>query len=134
MFARLIPALALAASTVLAQGEGPLRVDELVQERKVIHAPAPVYPPIAKQARIGGTVQLAVLLDEDGTVDAIRLISGHPFLVKAAIDAVKQWEYTATYWNGAPVRVATIISIHFGFGPWEYPPTMRGAIPVRARS
>lgn len=94
-----------------------MRTDELTQQRKLVFAPAPVYPKLAIQAHISGTVKLAVLVGEDGSVGRIRLISGHPFLVPAAMDAVKKWEYEPTWWRGAPVAVLTTVTIRFQIGP-----------------
>jgi protein TonB len=87
-----------------------------VQQQRLIHRVRPVYPQLAKQAHIQGTVRLAALIDENGTVDRLRLISGHPFLVKAAFDAVKQWRYRPATYHGAPEAVVTVISVTFSLG------------------
>ena len=80
--------------TYLLQAQAPpTYVPPDIQQHRLTYNPRPVYPSLAKQAHIQGTVRLAVLIDETGTVDQLRLISGHPFLVKAAFDAVKQWRY-----------------------------------------
>ena len=68
----------------------PLRVTPETQEQRLIYSVRPVYPKLAKLARIQGTVRLAAFIDEFGRVERLKLISGHPFLVKAAMDAVKQ--------------------------------------------
>ena len=60
--------------------------------RLILRIP-PEYPPLAKAARIEGVVKLAALIDENGEVERLRLISGHPLLVKATFDAVKQWRF-----------------------------------------
>lgn len=112
-----IPAIALAAGALLAQGGKPLRVDGFIQERKLVYAPRPVYPRLAIQAHISGNVELAVRIGEDGSVERIRLIGGHPFLVGAAMDAVKQWEYQPTVRNGLPVVVLTTVTVRFRMGP-----------------
>ena len=104
------------AAALFAQGGQPLRVDGFVQERKLVFAPRPVYPKLAIQAHISGPVELAVLIGEDGTVERIRLIGGHPFLVTAAMDAVKQWEYQPTLLDGLPVAVLTTVDVHFSLG------------------
>jgi protein TonB len=71
-------------------------------------------------------VKLAVLIGEDGTVERIRLIGGHPFLVPAAMDAVKRWEYEPTLWHGLPVAVLTTVDVHFSLGPSTDPPDQPG--------
>jgi protein TonB len=112
------------AAALFAQGEQPLRVDSLVQERKLLHGPWPVYPKVAVEARIGGTVKLEVLIGEGGTVNRIRLISGHPFLAPVAIAAVKHWEYIPTLRSGLPVAVLTTVNVHFR--PLTDPPDQPG--------
>ena len=70
---------------------------------------------------ITGTVRLAVLVAEDGAVHELRLISGHPLLVKA-MDAVKHWTWAPTSWRGESVRVATTVEITFSLGTSPGPP------------
>jgi TonB family protein len=69
----------------------------------------PVYPALAAQARISGKVKLNVLIARDGTVGQIDVISGHPLLVDAAKDAVKQWIY-------APQTLDTLVEVELSFG------------------
>lgn len=94
-------------------GTRRIRVDGLVQQQKLLSRVDPVYPPEAENARIQGTVRLDALIGVDGTVQALKVISGHPLLVQAAMDAVKQCRYSPTLMNGEPVEVATIIEINF---------------------
>ena len=68
----------------------------LLQAQTLIRNVPPVYPELAKSMRIQGIVKLAVAIDDDGTVLAVKLISGHPLLVNAAMDAVRQWRYRPT--------------------------------------
>jgi TonB family protein len=84
-----------------------------VQQAKLVRQPRPEYPPLAKQARIQGVVQLQVVIAADGTVKDIAVISGHPLLVPAALDAVKQWQYQPTLLNGQPVEVLTQVDVNF---------------------
>jgi TonB family protein len=84
-----------------------------VQQAKLIRQPAPAYPPLAKQARISGVVHLQVIIATDGTVKDIALISGHPLLAQAAMDAVKQWQYQQTLLNGQPVEVQSQVDVNF---------------------
>ena len=92
---------------------GTIRVGGNVQSAKLVKQPVPVYPPLAKAARIQGTVQLSVLIGPDGTVQDVQLLSGHPLLVQAATDAVKQWVYQPTLLNGNPVPVLTEVDVNF---------------------
>lgn len=87
-----------------------------VQQERLIVYVAPVYPQLAKAARIEGTVRMAGLIDEHGEVDRLRLISGHPLLVRAAFDAVKQWRYRPATQDGLPAAVATTIEVTFSLG------------------
>ncbi len=93
-----------------------------IQQERLIHDVRPVYPELSKQAHIQGTVRLAALIDEDGVVDRLRLIRGHPFLVKAAFDAVKQWRYRPATYHGVPMAVVTMIDVSFSLGIGEPPP------------
>jgi protein TonB len=92
---------------------GTIRVGGDIQSTKIVSKATPVYPPLAKQARIQGTVKLAVTIGADGTVQDIQTISGHPLLVDPAIDAVKQWVYQPTLLNGNPVSVITEVNVNF---------------------
>ena len=74
---------------------------------------SPPYPPLAKQARISGTVRFTAIIGKDGTIQNLQLITGHPLLVQAATEAVKQWLYKPTLLNGEPVEVITQIDVNF---------------------
>jgi protein TonB len=73
----------------------------------------PVYPALARQARIQGVVVLSVVIGKDGSVQELKLVSGHPLLAPAALDAVKQWTYKPTLLNGQPVDVSTQATVNF---------------------
>jgi protein TonB len=90
-----------------------IRVGGQVQQANLIRQPKPVYPPLAKQARIQGVVRFEAIIGKDGTIQNLRLVSGHPLLVPAAQEAVKQWLYKPTLLNGEPVEVATVIDVNF---------------------
>jgi protein TonB len=90
-----------------------IRVGGNVQAAKIISQPKPVYPPLAKQARIQGTVRFTAIIGRDGTIQNLQLISGHPLLVPSAQEAVKQWKYQPTLLNGEPVEVITQIDVNF---------------------
>lgn len=89
-----------------------LRVSSL-DPAMLIHRVQPLYPKIASAARIEGTVQLAAVIDTQGRITQLRAVSGHPFLVPAAIDAVRQWRYKPYILNGSPVEVETQVSVIF---------------------
>ena len=76
-----------------------------------------MYPALAKQARIQGVVRFSVVIGRDGSISNVQLVSGHPLLVAAAQEAVKQWTYKPTLLNGAPVEVVTQIDIVFSLTP-----------------
>ena len=88
-----------------------------IQGYKPIRRVDPVYPPLAAQARIQGIVRLEVTVGKDGQVRDARVIRGHPLLVTAALEAVKQWVYQATVVNGEPVEVASEVEVPFTLGP-----------------
>jgi protein TonB len=75
----------------------------------------PVYPALAKQARIQGIVVLEAEISREGLIENLRVVSGHPLLTQAAIDAVKQWTYKPTMLNGEPVPVVTTVTVNFSF-------------------
>jgi protein TonB len=78
-----------------------------------VSQPKPVYPPLAKAARVQGTVSFQAVIGTDGTVRNLQLISGPPLLVQAAMMAVQQWVYEPTLLNGKPVEVITTIDVNF---------------------
>ena len=84
-----------------------------VQQARLVRQPKPVYPPLAKQARISGVVHLAAVISKDGTIQDLKVISGHPLLIPSALEAVKQWVYQPTLLNGEPVEVSTQIDVNF---------------------
>jgi len=84
-----------------------------VEAAKVISAPPPVYPVLARDARVGGTVHLDAVIGEDGHIENLKVLSGPPLLIEAAINAVKQWTYRPTILNGKPVKIETQIMVNF---------------------
>ncbi len=90
-----------------------IKIGGSVQQAKLVRQPHPIYPPLAKQARIQGTVKLTAIISKDGTIQKLEVISGHPLLVPNAIEAVKQWIYQPTLLNGEPVEVITQIDVNF---------------------
>jgi periplasmic protein TonB len=84
-----------------------------VQAALLINRVQPVYPPLARQTRIAGTVRLHAIISKQGSVESLEVLSGHPLLVRAAMDAVQQWKYKPTLLNGEPVEVDTTIDVIF---------------------
>ena len=90
-----------------------IRLGGIVQESKLISGPRPIYPSLARAARISGIVRLEAVISRDGTILNLRAVSGHPLLVPAAMAAVQKWVFRPTYLNGDPVEVATEIEVNF---------------------
>jgi TonB family protein len=90
-----------------------IRVGSNVQKAKLLQHSEPVYPPLALQARISGVVHLNAVIGKDGTVRKLTVASGHPLLVPAAMEAVKQWVYAPSLLNGQPVEVVTQVEVNF---------------------
>src|SRR6266481_1880646 len=91
----------------------PMRVGGRIRPPKVIVQTYPEYPTLARQARIQGQVQIDAILDEQGNVADMRVVSGPPLLHQAAVDALKKWKYEPTYLNDRPISVEMIVKITF---------------------
>jgi protein TonB len=99
---------------VTAPGPPPrVRVGGVVQAAKIVRQVTPLYPPPAKQARISGTVRIEAVIGRDGMIQSLHVMSGHPWLAQAALDAVRQWVYRPTLLNGEAVEVLTQIDVNF---------------------
>jgi periplasmic protein TonB len=99
----------------------PKQIDKIFRRSEMlqgmlIRKVEPKYPLIAMQARIQGPVVLAAVISKAGTIDNLRLISGHPMLVQAAIDAVSQWRYRPYVLNDEVIEVDTQITVNFVLG------------------
>ncbi len=90
-----------------------IRVSQGVTEGLLVHKVTPTYPPLARQARIQGAVVLAAVIGKDGSIQNLKVVSGHPMLTSAALDAVRQWKYKPYFLNGEPVEVETVITVNF---------------------
>jgi len=90
-----------------------VRISQGVTKGLLIQKIEPPYPPLARAARVQGEVVLSALIDSNGQITNLQLISGHPMLVPAAISAVKQWRYKPYLLNGQPVEVETTITVIF---------------------
>ena len=90
-----------------------IRVSSGVSEGLLTRRVQPTYPPLARQARIQGTVLMEATISKDGTIENLKVTSGHPMLITAAVQAVKQWKYRPYLLNGDPVEVQTTIQVNF---------------------
>ena len=93
----------------------PVRVSHM-SEGDLIHKVLPTYPPLARSARIQGQVVLQAVISKQGVVENLRMVAGHPMLVPAAIEAVRQWRYRPYILNNEPVEVETQITVNFSLG------------------
>ncbi len=91
----------------------PIRVVSDVQSAKLLKKVIPIYPSLARQARISGTVRLIGVIAKDGTIQQLQVTSGHPLLIQSALDAVRQWVYRPTLLNGQAVEVIAPIDVNF---------------------
>jgi protein TonB len=90
-----------------------IHASSTLSQAMLIHQVKPPYPPLARAARVSGTVRLAAVIARDGTIQHLQLVSGPPLLVKAALEAVQQWRYKPTLLGGEPVEVITEIDVNF---------------------
>ena len=93
----------------------PPRVS-VMMDGYLIHRVQPDYPMLAKQIRVHGPVEIAAVISKQGTIENLQIVSGHPMLVRAALDAVKQWRYRPYILNGDPIEVDTKITVIFTLG------------------
>jgi TonB family protein len=94
-----------------------LQVDANVLSVNLISRVEPVYPPLARQARISGTVRFKVTVGVDGRIKNVQLVSGHPLLVQAAKEALAGYVYQPTLLNGGPVEVSSTVEVPFSLNP-----------------
>jgi TonB family protein len=98
-----------------AGGPAPqrIKVGSNVQAARLVTRVNPVYPALARQAQIEGVVRFTATIGKDGRIAHLQVNSGHPMLVPAAVEAVRQWVYQPTLLNGEPVEVITDVDVHF---------------------
>jgi periplasmic protein TonB len=84
-----------------------------IMEGNLIHRVQPDYPPLARQVRVQGLVVLRAMISREGAIEDLQVLSGHPMLVKAAVEAVRQWRYRPYELNGEPVEVETEVKVNF---------------------
>jgi len=92
---------------------GPTRVSSTVQASRLIRKVDPVYPQLAKIARVEGTVIAEARVTESGIIDSLRIISGNPLFFQSVMDAVKEWLYEPTLLGGEPIDIITTITVNF---------------------
>jgi periplasmic protein TonB len=107
------PNIAPLVQPVRPPQERPIWKDQLVQEALLVNRVVPVYPELARQMRIEGTVRLQAVIGRDGAVQSLEILSGQPMLARAAIAAVREWRYRPTLLRGEPVEVETFITVIF---------------------
>lgn|GEM_PF-246327 len=90
-----------------------ITIGAAVAESTLVYRERPVYPEDARQARIEGDVELRIVIGKDGRVQQLKTLSGHPKLVPAAMEAVRQWRYQPTLLNGEPIEVVTTVEVKF---------------------
>jgi protein TonB len=103
-------------STVIVPKLEPVkrvRISQGVTQGMLISKIPPKYPTIALAARVTGVVLLKAIISRDGEIKELQAVSGHPLLVPAAIESVKQWRYRPYLLNGEPVEVETNITVTF---------------------
>lgn len=99
--------------TVRPAVSGPVRITSLTAESEIILKTVPVYPPIARAARVEGTVRLAATISKTGSIENLRVTSGPPMLQQAALNAVSCWRYKPYLLDGQPVEVETAVDVIF---------------------
>jgi protein TonB len=90
----------------------PPRITQLRMATPILKV-EPVYPALARQARVSGVVELLGVLGTDGRIHELRVLRGHPLLINAALEAVRQWVFAPTVLNGQAVEVAAPITVNF---------------------
>lgn len=108
-----LAALTLLTSAACAQTAGTAIEDRAEQPGKLVRQVRPVYPAEAKEARITGKVRLEAVVTKDGRIQDLKIVSGHPLLAAAAVEAVRQWEYAPVEKDGQPVAFKTQIDLNF---------------------
>src|SRR6266850_1851546 len=93
--------------------KGPIRVGGKVKAPQLLSAPNPVYPVLARQARIGGAVVIDAVIDTQGNVIEMQTVSGQPLLALAAMEALRHWKYEPTTLGGEVVPVRLLVTIAF---------------------
>jgi protein TonB len=96
-----------------ASTQPPPKVGGRVQEPRLLRKIDPVYPPMARQARVGGVVRMQASIGKDGKIRRVEVLSGPPLLRQAAVDAVQKWVYSPSLLNGSPIESTTDVELNF---------------------
>ena len=107
------PKIAQPMKPALAEPAPRVNVGGMVDMARLVRRVEPAYPPLARQARISGTVELTGVIGVDGRIRELQVVNGHPLLARAALEAVRQWVYEPTLLNGKPVEVIAPITVNF---------------------
>jgi protein TonB len=103
------------SAPVVARSKTPVLVGAIVKPPRLIFAPEPVYPLLARQTHISGVVVIEAVIDEQGKVTGMRVISGYPLLIPAALSAVSKRRYEPTILEGEPMPIDLRVEINFSF-------------------
>ena len=95
------------------KARAPIRVGGRVRAPRAVYGPSPDYPPLAKQARISGDVIIDAVIDKTGSMVDMKVGSGPPLLIPAALAAVRTWRYEPTYLNDEPIDIQFVLTVHF---------------------
>jgi len=90
----------------------PLKISHWA-EGNIVYRMQPIYPPLARQARVQGVVELRAIISKAGMIENLVVVRGHPMLATAAIEAVRQWRYRPYLLNNEPIEVETEITVNF---------------------
>jgi protein TonB len=105
--------MSTSAASLPHQAAQQLKVSQGVSQGLLIKSVPPVYPALARQMRVQGSVELLANIGKDGSITKVSAISGDGVLARAAIDAVKQWKYKPYYLDDQPVEIQTQITVNF---------------------
>jgi len=108
----LFPSTGVNVARPVPANNQPLRLSHL-EEGRLLQKIQPIYPQLARQLHIQGDVQLTALIAKDGSIEGLKVLSGHPWLIRAALDAVSQWRYKPYILNGSATEVETTIKVTF---------------------
>lgn len=111
-----IPIIGVAVPPPLPKPVAPPQGVSRMMDGLLIHRVQPDYPPLAKQARVQGPVEIAAVISKQGTIENLQVITGNPMLIPNALSAVRQWRYRPYILNGDPIEVDTRITVTFVLG------------------
>jgi len=101
------------APPAVTHSRTPMRVGGKIRPPRIVVKPAPVYPVLAKATKTQGIVQIDAVIDSTGNVAEMRVVSGPPLLIQAALEAVNRWKFEPTYLNEEPIAVQLVVTVTF---------------------